>query len=67
VKFKDERTITVAVEKKIRHPLYNKVLKRTKKVMVHVPKESNYVIKVGDEVSILPSKPISKQKKWTLQ
>lgn len=67
IKFKDDRTITVAVEKRIRHPLYNKVLKRTKNIMVHVPKESSYIIKIGDEVLILPSKPISKIKKWILQ
>ncbi len=61
----DARTVVVLIESKIRHPLYGKVLKRVKKLLVHVPE--GRMTKVGDKVELSYSKPISKTKKWILK
>ncbi len=62
----DSKTIAVSLEEKIKHPLYNKVIKRIKKLLVHVP-EGVTVPKEGEAVEIFTTKPISKKKKWTLK
>lgn len=58
-----DKTITVAVESYRIDPLYGKRVKRTKKYAAH---DENNVAKVGDKVSIVASKPISKTKKYVL-
>ena len=58
---KQNKTITVLVERKIRHPMLKKIIKRSKKYSAH--DESNK-FKSGDKVKIIESKPISKLKRW---
>ena len=58
-----EKTITVSIERRLRHPLYNKYIYKTTKILVH---DEEMVSKVGDIVSIQESKPISKHKSWIL-
>ena len=55
------KTITVDVTRRIKHKLYKKIIRQTKKYHVH---DENNQFKVGDTVSIIESKPISKLKKW---
>lgn len=58
---KSNSTISVNVERRFRHPLYQKIVKKTKKYSVHAP-ENNY--REGDIVKIIECKPISKTKSW---
>lgn len=60
---KAAKTITVRVERKIKHPLYNKIIRRSKKYAAH---DENNSCKVGDVVRIVESKPMSKSKRWAL-
>ena len=55
------KTITVSVTRRIKHKLYKKIIRQTKKYHVHDEKNE---FNVGDTVSIIESKPISKLKKW---
>ena len=57
------KTITVDVTRRIKHKLYKKIIRQTKKYHVHDEKNE---FSVGDTVSIIESKPISKLKKWTV-
>ena len=56
-----DKTITVLVERKFKHPVLKKVIRRSKKYSAHDP-ENKYVN--GDKVKIMESKPISKSKRW---
>ena len=58
---KPNKTITVMVERKYSHPLFKKVIKARKKYNVH---DENNKFKTGDKVSIIESKPFSKNKKF---
>ena len=58
---RSEKTVTVAVETLVRHPLYKKRLRRSKKFLAH--DEAN-AFKVGDMVRIQESRPLSKRKRW---
>ena len=60
---KADNTITVKVERKVRHPLYGKIMKRTTKVHAH--DESNDA-SIGDIVTVKECRPISKNKTWVL-
>lgn len=60
---KGDKTITVLVERKVRHPIYKKYIRKSKKYAAHDEKNSR---KVGDVVSIIECAPISKRKRWTL-
>ncbi len=60
---KCDKTVTVKVERKIRHPLYNKIIRRSKKYAAHDETNS---CKLGDVVRIIESKPISKSKRWAV-
>ena len=55
------KTITVDVTRRIKHKLYKKIIRLTKKYHAH---DENNEFSVGDNVSIIESKPISKLKKW---
>ena len=57
------KTIVVNVTRRIKHKLYKKIIRRSKKYHVH---DENNSFKIGDNVSIIESKPISKQKKWVV-
>ena len=60
---KNDKTITVVVERKLRHPIYGKFVKRSKKFMAH--DESN-ACGIGDLVRIVESRPLSALKRWRL-
>jgi len=55
------KTVTVLVERQVRHPLYKKTIRRKKSFLVHDEHEK---CKVGDIVRIVETRPISKRKKW---
>lgn len=58
---KANKTVTVKVERKVKHPLYGKIIRRSKKYHAH--DEANEYT-VGDQVRIVETKPISKTKTW---
>ncbi|WP_022797778.1 30S ribosomal protein S17 [Thermus islandicus] len=58
---KMQKTVTVLVERQFPHPLYGKVIKRSKKYLAHDPEEQ---YKVGDVVEIVESRPISRRKRF---
>jgi len=58
-----DKTITVVIQRTIKHPLYKKILKRSTKLHVH---DQDNQCKDGDLVSIQECKPISKTKSWNL-
>lgn len=58
-----DKTITVKVERKLKHPIYGKFVKQTKKFHAH--DESN-TAGVGDTVLLMETRPLSKQKRWRL-
>lgn len=60
---KMDRTIVVAVERQVSHPLYGKYIRRTTKVVAH---DENNECGIGDLVTINASRPVSKRKAWTL-
>jgi len=60
---KMEKTITVAVERKIKHPIYGKFVKKTKKFTAHDEKND---CNEGDTVKIMETRPLSKRKRWRL-
>lgn len=60
---KMDKTITVAVEKKIMHPLYKKFYKNTTKFHAH---DANNECGIGDKVRIMETRPMSKTKRWRL-
>ena len=60
---KMDKTITVAVEDHVRHPLYNKIVKKTYKLKAH--DETNDA-KAGDTVKVMETRPLSKDKRWRL-
>ena len=60
---KMDKTITVEVERKIKHPLYGKFLKKTTKFHAHDEKNE---CSIGDTVKIMESRPLSKTKRWRL-
>ena len=60
---KMDKTVTVLVDRRVMHPLYKKFIRRSKKYAAH--DEINQC-KIGDVVSIIECRPISKRKTWTL-
>lgn len=60
---KMEKTITVAVERKVKHPIYGKFLKKTTKFHAHDEKNE---CTIGDVVRIMETRPLSKTKRWRL-
>ena len=60
---KMEKTITVAVERKVKHPIYGKFLNKTTKFHAHDEKNE---CTIGDVVRIMESRPLSKTKRWRL-
>ena len=60
---KMEKTIVVAIEELIQHKLYKKSVKRTVKFKAH---DENNEAQVGDKVSIMETRPLSKEKRWRL-
>ncbi len=60
---KMNKTIVVAVRDNVRHPLYNKIVKKTYKLKAH---DENNDCKVGDTVKVMETRPLSKDKRWRL-
>lgn len=60
---KMQKSIVIAVEGRIPHPIYRKYFKRTTKLMVHDEKQE---AKVGDLVKVMETRPLSKHKRWRL-
>ena len=58
-----DKTIVVAVEDFVRHSLYGKAVKRTKKIKAH---DENNECNIGDKVRIMETRPLSKDKRWRL-
>ena len=61
---KTDKTVTVLVERKVKHPLYGKIIRRSKKYHAHDEKNE---FKPGDIVRIEETKPISKTKTWAVK
>ena len=61
---KMKKTVTVLVERQVRHPLYKKIVKRRKKFLAHDEYEK---CKIGDLVKIVETRPLSKRKRWRVQ
>lgn len=60
---KMEKSITVAIERRVPHPIYKKYFRRTTKLMAHDEKRE---AGIGDVVRIMETRPLSKQKRWRL-
>ena len=60
---KMNKTIVVAVRDNVRHPLYNKIVKKTDKLKAH---DENNECKIGDTVKVMETRPLSKDKRWRL-
>jgi small subunit ribosomal protein S17 len=58
------KTVSVLIERRVKHPLYGKIIKKFAKYQAH---DENNQYKVGDKVIITEVKPISKTKAWTVQ
>ena len=60
---KMDKTIVVAIKTKVRHPLYGKMVNRTRKFKAH---DENNECGIGDTVKIMETRPLSKDKRWRL-
>ena len=60
---KMDKSITVMVERKLRHPMYGKFVKKSSKFMAH---DENNDCTIGDTVKIIESRPLSARKRWRL-
>ena len=60
---KMDKTIVVAIEDNVAHPLYNKIIKRTVKLKAH---DENNECHKGDKVEVMETRPLSKDKRWRL-
>ncbi len=60
---KMNKTIVVAIENRVKHPLYNKVVKNTYKLKAH---DENNECNIGDTVRVMETRPLSKDKRWRL-
>ncbi len=60
---KMDKTIVVAVENSVKHPLYKKIVKKTYKLKAH---DENNEAGIGDTVMVMETRPLSKDKRWRL-
>ena len=60
---KMDKTIVVAVEDHVKHPLYKKIVKNTYKLKAH---DENNECRIGDTVKVMETRPLSKDKRWRL-
>ncbi|MCD7905909.1 MAG: 30S ribosomal protein S17 [Clostridiales bacterium] len=56
-----DKTVVVAIENNARHPLYNKIVKKTYKLKAH---DENNECHIGDKVRVMETRPLSKDKRW---
>ncbi len=60
---KMEKTVVVSIERRVQHPVYGKMVRRTKKLKAH---DEENAAKTGDTVRIMETRPLSKDKRWRL-
>jgi len=60
---KMDKTIVVAIEDRVKHPLYKKIVNRTYKLKAH---DENNECNIGDRVKVMETRPLSKDKRWRL-
>lgn len=60
---KMDKTIVVAIENSVKHPLYKKIIKRTIRLKAH---DEENACNIGDKVRIMETRPLSKEKRWRL-
>ena len=60
---KMDKTIVVAIEDSVKHPLYGKVVKRTVKIKAH---DEENTCSIGDRVKVMETRPLSRDKRWRL-
>lgn len=60
---KMDKTIVVAIENRVMHPLYKKIVKRTYKLKAH---DENNTCNIGDKVKVMETRPLSRDKRWRL-
>jgi len=60
---KMDKTVSVAIERKIKHPMYGKYIRRTSKVLAH---DAENACKEGDRVAIAECRPVSRNKSWSV-
>ena len=60
---KMDKTIVVAIEDQVKHPLYKKIVKRTYKLKAH---DEENTCNIGDTVKVMETRPLSKDKRWRL-
>ena len=60
---KMDKTVVVAIEDSVKHPLYKKIIKRTVRLKAH---DENNECKIGDRVRVMETRPLSKEKRWRL-
>ena len=60
---KMDKSITVAIQRRLRHPIYGKYVKKTSKFMAH---DENNECSIGDTVRIMETRPLSRNKRWRL-
>ena len=60
---KMDKTIVVAVETSVKHPIYGKIVKRTYKLKAH---DEEHQCQIGDKVKVMETRPLSKDKRWRL-
>ena len=60
---KMDKTIVVAIEERVKHPLYKKFVKKTYKLKAH---DANNDCNIGDTVKVMETRPLSKEKRWRL-
>lgn len=58
---KMEKTVVVSIERRVQHPVYGKMVRRTKRLKAH---DENNDAKTGDTVRIMETRPVSKDKRW---
>lgn len=60
---KMDKTVTIAIEDHVKHPVYGKIIKRTSKIHAH---DENNECGIGDTVEVMETRPLSKTKRWRL-
>ncbi len=60
---KMDKTIVIAIEDHVKHPVYGKIIKRTVKIHAH---DANNECGIGDKVEVMETRPLSKTKRWRL-
>jgi len=60
---KMDKTVVVAVETRVRHPLYERIIRRTRKFKAH---DEQNACRIGDKVKMMETRPLSKDKRWRI-